>query len=321
MESESKPPQRKVERRLVTVFAADFVSFSAHMGEDEEATARILKAHRAVIDGIIAFHDGRIFDTAGDSVLAEFSSPVEAVRSAIEVQEALQTRNESLEAGSRMVLRIGINLGDVLVEGSNLMGDAINVAARLESLAKPGGILVSGAVHDQVAGKIDWGFSDLGTPPMKNIARPIRVLEVSRAPGRPVVKAPQKSGLPHIALLGALVIMLAATAAGAAVWWSTRVLPPSPAANAPAPVAIAPAPIANAPAPAARTAPAGPEPASAYLAQEPPMGKLGQGVRVLVDDRTCPDGEIKEVIGGNFYWPDGTKKKEGAPRIRRCIPR
>ncbi len=86
MEPESKPPQRKVERRLVTVFAADFVSFSAHMGEDEEATARILKAHRAVIDGIIAFHDGRIFDTAGDSVLAEFSSPVEAVRSAIEVQ-------------------------------------------------------------------------------------------------------------------------------------------------------------------------------------------------------------------------------------------
>ncbi len=84
-----------------------------------------------------------------------------------------------------MVLRIGINLGDVLVEGSNLMGDAINVAARLESLAKPGGILVSGAVHDQVAGKIDWGFSDLGTPPMKNIARPIRVLEVcARRGGR-----------------------------------------------------------------------------------------------------------------------------------------
>ncbi len=306
MEPGGKPSQRKVERRLVTILAADFVSFSAHMGKDEEATARILRAHRAVIDGIIAFHDGRIFDTAGDSVLAEFSSPVEAVRAALEVQEALQTRNESLDAAARMVLRIGINLGDVLVEGSNLMGDAINVAARLESLAKPGGILVSGAVHDQVAGKIDWGFSDLGTPPLKNISRPIRVLEVSRAPVRPILKVPPKPLLPRVALLGALAIALVATAAGAAFWWSARIPPPSPAANAPA------APVAT---------PAGAEPASAYLAQEPPMGKLGQGVRVLVDDRTCPDGEIKEVIGGNFYWPDGTMKKDGAPRIRRCIPR
>lgn len=299
MEPGGKPPQRKVERRLVTIVAADFVSFSAHMGADEEATARVLKAHRSVIDGIIAFHDGRIFDTAGDSVLAEFGSPVEAVRAAIEIQEALQTRNESLDADARMVLRIGINLGDVLVEGSNLMGDAINVAARLESLAKPGGILVAGAVHDQVAGKIDWGFSDLGTPPLKNIARPIRVLEVSRTPGRPVAKPPQASLRRRIALLAVLAISLAGTAAGAAVWWTARTLPPAPVARAPAEA----------------------EPAAGYLTEEPPMGKLGQGVRVLVDDRTCPDGEIKEVIGGNFYWPDGTRKKEGAPRIRRCIPR
>jgi class 3 adenylate cyclase len=294
-----KPPRRnKIERRLVTILAADFVSFSAHMGDDEEATARTLKAHRAVIDGIIAFHDGRIFNTAGDSVLAEFSSPVEAVRAALEIQEALQTRNEGLDADARMVLRIGINLGDVLVEGSNLLGDAVNIAARLEGMAKPGGILVSGAVHDQVAGKINWQFSDLGTPPLKNISRPIRVLEISRAQGRSTSMAPRKPGLPRIALLGVLAITLAATASGAAVWWSVRT-PTPPAANVSA----------------------GAGPASGYLAEEPPMGKLGDGVRVLVDDRTCPDGEVKEVVGGNFYWPDGTKKKEGTLRTRRCIPR
>ena len=295
MEPGVKPPRQKIERRLVTILAADFVSFSAHMGDDEEATARILKAHRAVIDGIIAFHEGRIFNTAGDSVLAEFSSPVEAVRAALEVQEALQTRNEGLDAASRMFLRIGVNLGDVLVEGSNLLGDAVNIAARLEGLAKPGGIIVSGAVHDQVAGKIDWGFSDLGTPSLKNISRPIRALEVSRAQGRSSSMARRKRGLPRIALLGVLTITLAATAAGAALWWSAR----TPTANLPA----------------------GAGPASRYLAEEPPMGKLGQGVRVLVDDRTCPAGEIKEVVGGNFYWPDGTMKKEGTLRTRRCVPR
>jgi class 3 adenylate cyclase len=314
--------KRKVERRLVTIFAADFVSYSAHMGNDEEATARILKAHRSVIDGIIAFHDGRIFDTAGDSVLAEFGSPVQAVRAALEVQEALQTRNESLDPASRMVLRIGINLGDVLVEGDNLVGDAINIAARLESMAKPGGIIVSGAVHDQVQGKIDWGFSDLGTPPLKNIARPIRVLEVTRTPARAAPAAPQKkAGVPRIAVLAVLAITLIATAAGAAVWWSVRTAPAPIAAKAPV---VAPPPLASAPAavaPAAVNVPAGAGPASGYLTEEPPMGKLGQGVRVLVDDRTCPDGEIKEVVGGNFYWPDGTKKKEGAVRTRRCIPR
>jgi class 3 adenylate cyclase len=323
MEEGVKPPQRKVERRLVTILAADFVSYSAHMGANEEATARVLKAHRAVIDGIIAFRDGRIFDTAGDSVLAEFASPVQAVRAALEIQEALQTRNESLEADARMVLRIGINLGDVLVEEGNLMGDAINVAARLESMAKPGGIIVSGAVHDQVVGKIDWGFSDLGTPPLKNIARPIRVLEVTRAPAARAAKPAPKPTRSRIAVLAVLAILLAATAAGAAVWWSVRVAPPQTtavpaAAPPPSPAAAVPA---APPPPQSAAVPAGPGPASGYLTEEPPMGKLGSGVRVLVDDKTCPDNEIKEVVGGNFYWPDGTKKKEGAVRTRRCIPR
>lgn len=318
MEDEVQPLQRKVERKLVTIFAADFASYSAHMGNDEEATVRILKAHRSVIDGIIAFHDGRIFDTAGDSVLADFASPVQAVRAAIEIQEALQTRNDSLDEKSRMVLRIGINLGDVLVQGDKFLGDAINVAARLESLAKPGGILVSGAVHDQVAGKLDWGFSDLGTPALKNISRPIRVLEVLRTPGRSTVASEPprpKAGLSRVAVLAVLAVLLVGGAAGAAGWWASRTSSPPPNVAQPSPATGAPAAPVTASVPAAAGAPA-----AGYLKEEPAMGKLGEGVRVLVDDRTCPEGQIKEVIGGNFYWPDGTKKKEGVARTRRCIP-
>lgn len=319
MEREANPPPQKVERKLVTILASDFVSYSAHMGRDEEATARVLKAHRSVIDAIIAFRDGRIFDTAGDSVLAEFASPVQAVRAALEIQEALQTRNESLDPAARMVMRIGINLGDVIVEDGDLIGDAINVAARLESMAKPGGIMVSGPVHDHVAGKVDWGFSDLGTPPLKNISRPIRVLEVSRGSAPAAASAPVKpavSRMPLIAASAAIVV-----AAAGFIWWFART--PSALVNPPAPVAVPAAANtpAGAPTPTAGAQRPGPVPAAAYLTEEPPIGKLGEGVRVLVDDRTCPDGEIKEVIGGNFFWPDGTKKKDGVARIRRCIPR
>lgn len=325
-------PKRKVERKLVTILAADFVSYSAHMGADEEATARILRAHRSVIDGIIAFRDGSIFDTAGDSVLAEFASPMQAVRAAIEIQEALQTRNESLDPESRMVLRIGINLGDVLVDQGTLIGEAINIAARLESMSKPGGIVISGAVYDQVAGKIDWGFSDLGTPPLKNIAKPVRVLEVTRGAPARAGPPPAKAGRSRVAILAVLAILLAATTAGAAVWWAVRVPAPTatavPAAPAPRPAVAAPATpaplpavIGPAPLPPSVPAPSGTGPAATYLTEEPPMGKLGQGVRVLVDDKTCPDNEIKEVIGGNFYWPDGSRKKDGVVRERRCIPR
>ncbi len=125
------------------------------MGEDEEATLTTLQSYREVIDGLIAGHDGRVFGSAGDSVIAEFASPVEAVRSAKEIQLAIEKRNTDLPETRRMRFRIGINLGDVMIERDNLLGDGVNIAARLEGLADAGGICVSGAVHEQVRDRVD----------------------------------------------------------------------------------------------------------------------------------------------------------------------
>ena len=172
-----------LKRRLTCILATDAVGYSRLVSEDEENALRILAAHRAVIDGIIAFHDGRIVSTAGDSVLAEFRSVVDAVRCAVEIQDALKTRNESLTEPQRMLFRIGINLGEVVVKGDDLLGDGVNVAARLEGLAQPGGILISSSVYDQITGKLDLGFQDMGEQVLKNISRPIRAFRVSGAGG------------------------------------------------------------------------------------------------------------------------------------------
>jgi class 3 adenylate cyclase len=169
-----------IKRRLTAILAADAVNYSRHMGEDEEGTLRQLAAHRAVIDRIIGAHEGRIVGTAGDSVLAEFSSPVEAVRCAVEIQEGVHTRNETLPIAQRLDFRIGVNLGDVMVDGADILGDGVNVAARLESIAEPGGICISSSVYDQVAGKLSLGFFDMGEQSLKNIARPIRVYQFDR---------------------------------------------------------------------------------------------------------------------------------------------
>jgi class 3 adenylate cyclase len=169
-----------VKRKLAAILAADAAGYSRLMAGDEEGTMRILSAHRAVIDGIIEFHEGRIVNTAGDSVLAEFASPVQAVRCAVEIQDALRTRNDSLPEDQRLQFRIGVNLGDVMVKGDDLLGDGVNVAARLESVADPGGICVSSSVYDQIAGKLDLGFVDIGAQSLKNIDRPVRVYRIER---------------------------------------------------------------------------------------------------------------------------------------------
>jgi len=175
------PPGLK--RRLTCILATDAVGYSRLVSEDEGNALRILAAHRAVIDGIVTFHDGRIVSTAGDSVLTEFRSVVDAVRCAVEIQDALKTRNESLNESQRMLFRIGINLGEVVVKGDDLLGDGVNVAARLEGLAQPGGILISSSVYDQITGKLDLGFQDMGEQALKNISRPIRAFRVSGAGG------------------------------------------------------------------------------------------------------------------------------------------
>jgi len=185
------PPGLK--RRLTCILATDAVGYSRLVNEDETGALRVLAAHRAVIDGIIAYHEGRIANTAGDSVLAEFGSVVEGVRCAVEIQDALKTRNESLPEAQQMHFRIGINLGEVVVKGDDLLGDGVNVAARLQSVAEPGGILVSSSVYDQITGKLDLGFQDMGDQALKNISRPIRAFRVSGGGGtaHPTSAAPR----------------------------------------------------------------------------------------------------------------------------------
>ncbi len=151
------------------------------MEADEEATLTTLNAYREIIDGLVADHRGCVFGSAGDSVVAEFASPVEAVRCAIAIQTEIEGRNADLPDDRRMSLRIGVNLGDVMAEGDNLFGDGVNVAARLESLAEPGGICISAGVHEQVESKLDLAFTDMGGQRVKNIARLIHVYAVRPA--------------------------------------------------------------------------------------------------------------------------------------------
>ncbi len=170
--------EESVQRKLTAILAADAVGYSRLMEADEETTLATLKAHRRVIDGLIRDHRGRVFGNAGDSVIAEFASPVEAVRSGVEIQLELDKRNAALPEDRRMRFRIGVNLGDVIVDGANLMGDGVNIAARLESLAPPGGLCISDTVLSQIRDRLALDFLDLGEHAVKNIARPVSFYRV-----------------------------------------------------------------------------------------------------------------------------------------------
>jgi adenylate cyclase len=167
-----------VERKLAAIFAADVEGYSRLMGRDEVGTLRTLTAYRVIIDRLIAFHRGRIFNTAGDSLVADFTSAVAAVQCAFAVQDAISKENADRPAGEQMRLRIGIHVGDIMVQGDNLFGDGVNIAARLEALAEPGGICVSRAVRDHIGTKLPIGFIDLGPQVVKNIAQPIRAFRI-----------------------------------------------------------------------------------------------------------------------------------------------
>lgn len=209
-----------IKRKLAAILAADAVGYSRMMAADEEGTMKVLAAHRAVIDGIIEFHEGRIINTAGDSVLAEFASPTQAVRCAVEIQDALKTRNDTLPENRRMQFRIGVNLGDVMVKGDDLLGDGVNVAARLEGVAEPGSIYVSSSVYDQIAGKLDLGFSDLGEQSLKNIERPVRAYRVERDK-RPTSVSPRKYKRSAAPWIVAAVAVVALGAGG--TWYAAQV--------------------------------------------------------------------------------------------------
>ncbi len=176
--------QDRVERRLAAILATDMVGYSRLMEMDEEGTIARQKTHRKeLIDPKIAEHRGRVVKTTGDGLLVEFASAVDAVRCAVDVQRAIAEREAGQSENRRIAYRVGINVGDVVVDGDDILGDGVNIAARLEGLAEPGGIFVSGNVHEQVAGKLDLAFEDKGEQTVKNIKKPVRVYRV-RLDGR-----------------------------------------------------------------------------------------------------------------------------------------
>ena len=199
--------QERVERRLAAIMAGDIAGYSRLMGIDEEGTLRDLKELRSsFLRPKIAEHRGRIVKTTGDGALIEFHSVVDAVRCAVEIQRGMVERAAAMPAERRIELRMGINISDVIIDGDDIYGDGVNVAARLEALAQPGTICVSRAVRDQVRDKLDFGFADLGERSVKNIARPVRVYRVTeetatvRSPPAPPRPAPT-SARPSIAVL------------------------------------------------------------------------------------------------------------------------
>src|SRR5215813_6860121 len=163
-----------VSRRLVAVFAADVEGYSRLMGADEVGTLKALTERRAILDKLIGEHRGRIANTAGDSVLAEFGSAVDAVQCAVEAQAALSEANAGLSPDRHIKFRIGVHVGDVMIKGGDLFGDSVNVAARLQTLASAGGICVSGVTHDQVKKILPFAFADLGAQQVKNMDDPVR---------------------------------------------------------------------------------------------------------------------------------------------------
>ena len=209
-----------LERKLATILSADVAAYSRLMAEDEESTLQTFRGHREVFEKLVALHRGRVFNTAGDAILAEFGSAVEAVRCATEIQAALRTRNDQLPEERRVNFRIGVNLGDVMVQGHDLLGDGVNVAARLQAAAEPGGICIAGSVYDQIRNKLSLSFKPLGEMNYKNIPQPVRTFAIAEAEGLGVLPAPadhrrQTGSARWIWAVAAGVLLLIA---GAGVW-------------------------------------------------------------------------------------------------------
>ena len=181
-ESELMTPDQ-VKRKLAAILSADVKGYSRLMEADEEGTIRILKAYMEVINGFIQQHRGRVVATGGDSVLAEFASVVDAVRCAVGIQEELKERNKDVAENHRMEFRIGVNLGDVVEEGDTILGDGVNIAARVQSLAEAGGICITGTAYDQIKNKLALGYEYVGEQTVKNIKEPVKVYRVLMEPG------------------------------------------------------------------------------------------------------------------------------------------
>ena len=261
-----------MKRKIAAIFAADIAGYSRLVAEDEEETLRRLASYRSVTDDFIARYGGRIFNTAGDAVLAEFPSAVEAVRCAIDIQESPRTRNMAYPASRQMSFRIGITIGDVVERDGDLLGDGVNIAARLEGLAEVGGICVSRAVHEQVANKLSVQFADIGAQEVKNIPTPVQAYMVAMRREDGTYATPQlKKPLPPAPAapnwmwpLAVTVVCLAAIGVGGFLYFARIEMPAGSRVSSSASSNAAPAPSPPAtPVPAAAPTPASPPPPSA----------------------------------------------------------
>ncbi|MGL4495524.1 MAG: adenylate/guanylate cyclase domain-containing protein [Beijerinckiaceae bacterium] len=276
-----------MKRKIAAILAADIAGYSRLVAEDEEETLSRLASYRAVFDDFVKRAGGRIFNTAGDAVLAEFTSAVEATRCAIDIQESLRTRNLAFPPSKRMEFRIGLTIGDVVERDGDLLGEGVNIAARLEGLAEPGGICVSQSVYDSVVNKLGVQFQDMGEQEVKNIPRPVHAFRIGLSVDtrqRQAVLQPQQQKSKSSAPLFGGIAALALIAALGGVWWFSRQPVPSqtavaitapqqtqaPQTQAPntAPVVAAPQPAPVQPAPAAPVLPADPAEAFRVLAQQ-----------------------------------------------------
>ncbi|HTZ98813.1 MAG TPA: adenylate/guanylate cyclase domain-containing protein [Candidatus Aquilonibacter sp.] len=311
-------------RKLSTILSADVAEFSRLMGEDEEQTLKTFRGHKKVFESLVAMHRGRIFNTAGDAILAEFASAVEAVRCATDIQGALRTRNDQLPPSRQVRFRMGINLGDVMEQGQDLMGDGVNVAARLQTAAEPGGVCISGSVHDQVRNKLSLSFHSLGEKSYKNIQQPVRTFSITEAEGAGALPAaaPQGAGGGAAKWIVAGVVLLVAVL-GAGGYWAYTVSQRSKATVVQAPP-ITPAPPPEAPAPAAAK-PAAEEPEGAPSAQTPsaaapPAGKAVAAAGAAHEAKPYPSakrsaGLYDGVYSGAICYAETRKFP------RRCVDR
>jgi len=226
--------ERPAERKLAAILSADVEGYSRLMGDDELATVRALTESRELIASAVTRHGGRVVDAPGDNVLAEFASVVDAVQCAVAIQRALQSRNADLPPARQMRFRIGINLGDVIVQDERLYGDGVNIAARLEALAEGGGICLSGTAYDQVEGKLPFAFEFSGEHAVKNIARPVRVYRLRLEPGASATTSTLRRVHRRSVIRVATILAIAAVV-GAGGWAGWRWVAPRESAGLPLP--------------------------------------------------------------------------------------
>jgi len=285
-----------MKRKIAAIFAADIAGYSRLVAEDEEETLRRLASYRQVTDDFIARYGGRIFNTAGDAIFAEFPSAVEAVRCAIDIQESLRTRNMAYPASRQMSFRIGITIGDVVERDGDLLGDGVNIAARLEGLAEVGGICISRAVHEQVANKLSVQFADIGAQEVKNIPTPVHAYMVAMRREDGTYSMPQLKKKPASAAatpnwmwpLAVMVVCLVAIGVGGFLYLARLEMPAGSKGSSSASNDAAPTPSPSV-APAATPAPKAAAPAPPPASSPPPI-PLGERFAAetvpFVSDRT-----------------------------------